>query len=194
MLEWFGRERRGFYVDIGCSHPFRISNTYLLYTLGWAGVAVDPIPHFASLYRRWRPRDVFINQGVGATESTLTYYELIPSVLSTFDQSYAQKKISAGEASLNKEYQVTVRTPNSIFSQFASDQKIDLLSVDVEGLDIEILSALDFNQFRPGVILVEFNTNRDKQILVTLLEAAGYDCSRTIGCNLFAVDSETRLP
>jgi FkbM family methyltransferase len=192
LTEWFGPGYCGFYVDVGCSHPFRISNTYLLYTLGWSGVAIDPIPHIAPLYRRWRPRDVFLNKGIGATESTLTYYELTPSVLSTFDSVYAQNKISAGQASLNKEYKVEVSTLNSVFLQYASGRKIDLLSVDVEGLDIEILSSIDFNIFRPRVIVVEFNSKNDQAIISNILEAAGYDCDRIIGCNIFAVDLRDR--
>src|SRR5687767_14678229 len=48
----------GPYVDIGSNHPFVYNNTFLLYTNGWRGVCIDPLPRFGDLYRRWRPDDV----------------------------------------------------------------------------------------------------------------------------------------
>lgn len=45
----------GAYVDVGCNHPFRISNTYLLYLNCWRGLCVDPLPRFTVLYKKWRP-------------------------------------------------------------------------------------------------------------------------------------------
>jgi hypothetical protein len=37
-------EERGIYVDVGAHHPFRFSNTALLYSQGWHGINIDPLP------------------------------------------------------------------------------------------------------------------------------------------------------
>lgn len=189
LIEWFGREYEGFYVDIGASHPFRISNTYGLYRLGWKGVVVDPIPLFRSLYRLWRRRDVFVNAGVGETGGTFAYFELTPSVLSTFDAAYKDRLIAEGKAVLQRTYDVDIIPINTLLERHVGARTIDFMSLDVEGLDVSIIRSLDFGRFRPRVISVEFNSDDDRDTLAGMLSAAGYDCSRTIGCNLFAIEA-----
>lgn len=180
----------GFYIDIGSSHPFRISNTYSLYRKGWSGVAVDPIPIFKSLFKLWRPRDVFVNKGVAPESGNLLYQELLPSVLSTFDVAYAKKLVTEGRAELLQTYRVEVVSPNTLFEKWVGSQKVDFLSVDVESLDFSILAAIDFDRFRPGLICVEFNSADDRVRLMNLFEANGYSLMTEIGCNLFVGDSK----
>ena len=54
----FEGRKTGFYVDIGCHHPFRFSNSYLFYKLGWRGICVDPLPGTKALFNKWRPEDI----------------------------------------------------------------------------------------------------------------------------------------
>lgn len=44
----------GFYVDVGCNHPLRGSNTYRFYRKGWRGICVDANPAFASMFAKKR--------------------------------------------------------------------------------------------------------------------------------------------
>jgi hypothetical protein len=185
LLDYFGKDYKGFYVDIGASHPFRISNTYSLYRTGWSGVAVDPIPSFNVLYRLWRKRDSFVNIGIAPVEGRLTYFELIPSVLSTFNAEYADTLIKDGRATLLQKYQVKVEDPNSFLEKWVGKKKIDFLSVDVESLDESILQAIDLSRFRPRLICVEFNSDVDKKKLLDLFASSGFKQVKIIGCNLF---------
>ena len=57
--EYF-KGRKGIYIDIGASHPFIISNTYLLYKNGWRGVTVEPIEYLHNRHKQLRPRDTAI--------------------------------------------------------------------------------------------------------------------------------------
>lgn len=34
--------KEGFYDDIGAHHPFRYSNTYIFYQIGWRGINIEP--------------------------------------------------------------------------------------------------------------------------------------------------------
>lgn len=165
---------KGLYFDIGCSHPFRISNTYLLYRKGWSGVAVDPIPHFSWLYRLWRPRDTFVNCGVASRSGKLKYHELLPSVLSSFDAAYVEELVARGRAEILREYTVDVIDINTLFDRYAAGRPIDLLSIDVENLDLDILSSLDFSRHQPRCICVEYNSEADKAALLAVLEPNGY--------------------
>ena len=182
---------RGLYFDIGCSHPFRISNTYLLYRSGWSGVAVDPIPHFSWLYRLWRPRDTFVNCGVASTAGKLKYHELLPSVLSSFDAVYVQEQIARGRAEILREYTVDVIDINTLFDRHSGGRAIDLLSIDVENLDLDILSSLDFSRHQPRCICVEYNSEGDKAALLALLEPNGYNDLHFTQGNIIALRAPT---
>ena len=37
----FSNKKKGFYVDVGCYHPKRFSNTAFLYGKGWNGINID---------------------------------------------------------------------------------------------------------------------------------------------------------
>lgn len=191
IQELFKEKSIGFYVDLGCSHPFRISNTYLFYRLGWSGVAVDPIPHFKLFWRLWRPRDVFLNCGIGPRSGVLEYYELLPSVLSTFVKDVAYEHVKSGTAAILKTYKVDVLSVHQLLDEIGQ-KRVDLLSIDVEGLDLDILSALDFDQFRPAVVSVECNSPSCYSNLLELFGRNDYALHAKTGCNLIFKDGLSR--
>jgi hypothetical protein len=51
---------KGFYVDVGCHHPKRGSNTYRLYKSGWKGILVDMEDDKVLAAKLARSRDVVI--------------------------------------------------------------------------------------------------------------------------------------
>jgi hypothetical protein len=52
--------------------------------------------------------------------------------------------------------EIRTRTLRELLDQYLpSDQKIDVLSVDVEGLDLQVLRSNDWIRYRPLVILAE---------------------------------------
>jgi Methyltransferase FkbM domain len=190
LAEYFSSKELGYYVDIGASHPFRISNTYSLYRKGWNGIAVDPIPAFKLLYRVWRPRDKFLNLGIAPQGGLLNYFELIPSVLSSFDANYVESLRAKGRAEILTKYDVAVITPNELFEVNVGGSRVDFMSIDVEGLDLRILQALDFSRFRPGLICVEFNSDEEGDNLINFFKSVDYKIVKTIGCNLFVTDAK----
>lgn len=173
----------GTYIDIGASHPFRISNTYLLYSEGWNGVVIEPIQRLCDLHRKWRPRDSQCCVAMSDQVGELTFYELTPSVLSTFDKTQAEQSIKTG-AILRSERQVPVWSLAYLCDKYFSDREIDLLSIDAEGLDYAILSGGDWTKYRPKMVVFEFN---GEQTTITptdeLLMRVGYRYLRSFGCN-----------
>ena len=69
----FAGRAAGMYLDIGASHPSRISNTWLLYKLGWSGVTVEPIERLSKLHRAWRPRDTQVQALIGEADGSMTF-------------------------------------------------------------------------------------------------------------------------
>jgi hypothetical protein len=70
MAMFRGRCSPGYYVDVGCFHPTKWSNTYAFYLRGWRGLAIDPNPAVGALWSRLRPCDTFLNFGVSDNPGT----------------------------------------------------------------------------------------------------------------------------
>jgi FkbM family methyltransferase len=186
VADFFGKRPNGFYLDLGASHPFRFSNTYLLYRSGWHGMTVEPIPRLGKLHRRWRPRDTLLPIAVGRTGGTLEFFEMTPSVLSTLDREVATQYVADRRAVIFQRYSIEVAPINQVFEQANAIAPIDFVSMDIEGLDTDVLSVVDFSRFRPSLFCIEFNNANARQDIEELFSRAKYEIVREIGCNLFA--------
>jgi FkbM family methyltransferase len=144
-------ERRGFYVDVGAYHPWRGSNTYKLYRRGWRGLTIEPNPDTARLFRRFRPGDIHIVKGVSPEPSELRYYRFDNPTLNTFSPEEAE----ARQARLERTQIVQCLPLSDLLNEHAGGRAVDLLSVDCEGMDLQVLQSLDWNAARPTVIIVE---------------------------------------
>jgi FkbM family methyltransferase len=147
-------QRKGIYVDVGCHHPYRYSNTYLLYQKGWTGICIDPLPGTINLFKKIRPRDIVIEMGITQKPSILTYYQFNESALNTFNPQVAAKHLESKKYKIINKTKVLTDTLSSILHQYKFNN-IDILSIDVEGMDLEVIKSLDFNIFRPKTIVIE---------------------------------------
>lgn len=160
----FESQDRGVYVDVGAHHPKRFSNTYLLYRRGWRGVNIDAAPGSMAAFRRERPRDVNLECGVAATAELRDFFVFNEPALSTFDAARAR---SLERPPYVIEAVRKVRcAPLSTILREHSIGAIDLLTIDVEGLDYEVLRTLDWEVSRPRVVLTE-QFSRDLAMLMT---------------------------
>lgn len=53
----FSKINNGVYIDIGCNHPIKFNNTYLLYKRGWKGINLDLDEKSISEFNILRPKD-----------------------------------------------------------------------------------------------------------------------------------------
>jgi len=149
-------QKNGFYVDVGCHHPFRFSNTYLFYRRGWSGICIDPLPGTAKLFGKWRKRDRVIETGVSQAPAELTYHMFDEPALNTFDAALAEERARQTRYRVVKSTKVPTDTLANILNRNASAVRtIDFLTVDVEGLDLEVLQSNDWQRYRPRIVLVE---------------------------------------
>jgi len=188
LKKYFG-DCIGKYLDIGANHPFRISNTYLLYSLGWSGVVVEPIPTLIKAHQKFRPRDLQLPLAVSNSRGELEFFELSPSVLSTFDSSLVASHIRGG-GKVRMTHKIEVQTLADISKQYFNNVECDLMSIDTEGFDYLVLSGNNWNSFRPKVIVFESNDYNDNQA-DDLLLSKGYELLETFGCNKIYRDDMT---
>jgi len=147
----------GFYVEVGCHHPFRFSNTYLFYKRGWRGLCIDPLPGTARSFKRWRPKDIVLEMGVSEQPATLTYHMYNEPAVNTFDAAAVARMAAEGRYRLVDKRPVPTKPLGDILREHLPPEvsQIDFFSIDVEGLDLQVLQSNDWQRFAPRTIVAE---------------------------------------
>lgn len=174
-------KKKGFYVDIGAYHPTYLSNTKLFYKKGWKGIQIEPNKKRAKLFTKERPDTVTLDFGVGIQESELDFYIFDADTLSTFSKESADEYCQLGHNLISVE-KVLIKPLSMIFKEYVKNIQIDILSLDVEGYDLEVLKTNDWDKFRPSFIVLEtieyskdiFDGKKLNQIYDPFLENIGY--------------------
>ena len=87
-----------------------------------------------------------------------------------------------------RETEIDVITINELFEDYVGDRKVDFLSIDIEGSDVEVIQGLDFVRFRPEVISIEVNIPSQVRPLLSFFEDARYGLIDKYGCNVLLED------
>jgi hypothetical protein len=135
----FQEVNNGCYIDVGAHHPLHDSVTKYFYDKGWRGIN--------------------INCAVADYSGQTTFYEVPGTGLS----SLLKPDVNGFYAFLGtqvKEFEIAVRTLTDILDEH-QPPTIDFLKIDVEGAELQVLNGLDFNKYRPKVVLLECVTPTD---------------------------------
>ena len=187
----FERKPSGFYVDVGAHHPFRFSNTCYFYRRGWRGINIDPNPDAIKAFLRDRPADINLSFGVSEEPGNIAFHFFNEPALNTFDVELAAERSRIPGYRLLETKSVPVRRLDDLLAEFLPpNQKIDFLSVDVEGLDLSVLRSNDWNRFRPHLLLVEAHERTIQAIqndpINVFAVAAGYQLiAKTLNTLIF---------
>ncbi|WP_158747098.1 FkbM family methyltransferase [Acidisphaera sp. L21] len=156
VLAWlFHGRKNGFYVDVGCHHPFRFSNTALLHNeQGWSGINIDVDERATALFKQHRPFDTNITMGVAGEAGIREVTIFDEGAINSFDKEAAAHPAWANIPRQSR--MVEVEPLGSILHRtMPKGRQINLLNIDAEGLDVEILASNDWAVFTPEVITVE---------------------------------------
>ena len=74
ILDIFKNQKKGYYLDIGCAHPIKNNNTYLLYRKGWNGINIDLDKENIDLFNSYRKRDFNVTAAVSDKEGETDLY------------------------------------------------------------------------------------------------------------------------
>jgi FkbM family methyltransferase len=200
ILEFIGIARPT-YLDIGAFAPIVWSNTYLLYQKGCRGVLVEPNPARRGALVAERPGDVVLSVGVGSGEPGEADFFMIGnadgSAIDTFQRAQADeaRRLVGEKASVKKVIKVPLVSINEIIAKHFRGAP-DFLSIDTEGMDLEILRSLDFNRFRPAVVCAEtliFGPKKVETRILDLMAERGYTVRGGTHVNTIFLD-DRRLP
>lgn len=150
------KRENGFYVDVGAHHPKRFSNTHYFYMRGWCGINIEPNPAVHDLFKKTRRRDVNLQMGISDNPGELLYYEFDDPALNTFDTRLMSERESSTPYRVIATRRIKVEPLASVLAaHLPSGQPIDFMSVDVEGLDLNVLRSNDWERFRPRCVVSE---------------------------------------
>ena len=152
---------KGFYVDVGCFHPKKYSNTYMLYKRGWSGVNIDMEKDKIKTFDLTRPNDFnFYGAVSDKVEKVKIFRNQKFGVSSTLNENMINKN------NIIDEKFIKTCTLNYILnlSPF-KNKEIDLLNIDTEGNDLKVLKSLDFNIYNPKIVIIETHLKDIDKIL-----------------------------
>ena len=160
------KKREGFYVDVGCHHPTRLNNCHLLYLNKWRGINIDINKVSIELFEVVRKEDINIHSAVSLKEKNIKFYYDKP--LSLYNSLLKNKDLKFSKTV--KSQKLTTILDSTKFK----NTKIDFLSVDAEGKDLEVLKSLNFQRYKPRFICIEI-WGKEKNKKFTLQKNSTYD-------------------
>ena len=156
----FSDVERGFYIDVGAAHPTFHSVTRHFYDRGWSGINIEPRPDMYEELTEHRSRDVNLRAGASdRPDWTTLYVVMVSSIdatdlggLSTMDKDLARRYSDAGH------HVTPVPTKVLTLEQVCRHHdvaEISFLKIDVEGYEARVIGGMDWQTYRPQVVLIE---------------------------------------
>jgi FkbM family methyltransferase len=194
----FEKKVSGFYIDVGAHHPFRFSNTFIFYKQGWRGINIDAMPGSMKIFQKKRPRDINLEIPIGNNNSMLTYYCFNEPALNGFSQKLSMERDGKEGFYIEKKILLQNRTLDSVLDMYLPyETKIDFMSIDVEGLDLDVLRSNDWLKYRPIIILIEILNSELAEIesseIAVFLKSNGYSIFSKAVHTVFFLDKKANL-
>lgn len=174
-------KENGFFVDVGAHHPMEYSTTFSLYLRGWSGINIEPNPEPMDSFRQLRPGDLTINLGVSKESKVMDYYSFNLSAGNTFLPEIAENtlKNDLRVHSNQAPQKIQTRPLRDILDEhYPQNRYFDLLSIDVEGMDLEVLESSNWKKYRPELVMVEDHNfdmeNPQKSLTFQFMKRQGY--------------------
>lgn len=181
------------YLDIGANDPVKLSNTYLLHSkYGLRGGLVEANPTLITQLKRERKGDIVLNVGLSDKNGSLPFYIMESDVLSTFDYKAAQEMERMGASRIRSKIDVPVVTFTEVVKKHFNSKCPYIVSIDTEGHEMTILNSIDFDRYRPYIMIVEtmnFESGEKEDEIINFLLSKNYCVAADTSINSIFVDT-----
>ena len=170
-----------YFVDVGAFDGKHYSNSLFFEELSWRGVCIEAQPSSYEKCRVNRKCEVIqaIVSGTDGGSELFVRNENEPML------SHVTRTHSQG-------FSLPTRSLNSILAEVNAPEKIDYLSIDVEGLDFEVLKSLDTEKYYVTAITIEHNGSEQGSDIANWLWGNGY-LVRIVNWDFFAIKDQVRV-
>lgn len=191
IQDLLGDIEHGIFVEAGAYDGINLSNTFALEQCGWNGLLVEPNPVNAAACRSNRPLSLVEHYALGDMASNgeveftaATSENDSPLSFVKADEKHLKRCIEAG-CVLTK-YRVPIAPLDFLLEKHAIES-VDFFSLDVEGMELDVLRGFSILKYKPRLIMVEKQYDMRDDAVKGYLEAAGYANLLTRACNAFFV-------
>lgn len=174
----FNYKNNGFFIELGAHDGLFQSNTaFFEFTHNWKGILIEPTPGYLECIKN-RPNSKVYNKCCVSNDYTEKYIKgdflTMGAMCSVNGERLKQTSLVDVEASTLE------NIIDDYFSKFNNNQahKIDFLSLDTEGYELNVLRGLNLDKYRPEYMLIEIYKN-DYENIITFLINNNY----TLICN-----------
>ena len=174
----FRNIHKGVYMDVGCNHPIKYNNTYLLNKRGWSGINIDLDKTCINEFNIFRKKDHNIQELVGSIdgEEKEIYYYHERSAINTISKPLADKReIKPKEILIKKTKSLNKIIDTSPYY----NKKINFMSIDIENYEYEALKNFNFQKYQIDLIVTEF-TDMNQNKLETYTQSLDYIMSSNL--------------
>ena len=163
---------RGVFVEVGAAGPEFLSMSLHFRENGWRVIGIEPNPEFCKLHRE-KGYEV-LQYACGDRDEDNVEFFVVDSQGAAYSggkvsyESFSSLGLKSSYAGLKKDINqrkiiVQLRRLDTILETHAPDvRQIDILSIDVEGWELEVIDGLNTTKYRPRLMIVEnlFNSNK----------------------------------
>lgn len=114
------------------------------------------MPGSKNKFDRIRPKDINLEIPISSKEEELTYYIFNEPALNGFSRELSSEGEKLNAYKIVKTVEMKTKTLGSVLDTFLpKGQNIDFMSIDVEGLDSEVLKSNNWDKYVPMYIIIE---------------------------------------
>ena len=201
IIKLFNKSKKGTYLDVGCFHPTRQNNTYLMYKQGWSGINIDLNPLTIELFKIARPYDINICAAVSSKKGVKNlFFDHQLSSINTISKNHTLFIAKAFNIKDLKKRRIRTTTLDNLLKK-RRIKKIDFMNIDIEGHELEVLKKLNFKHFDIKVICIEIvnydfyskNIKINKNQIFKILRKNNYTLKFKSFVNYIFVKNENKI-
>jgi len=180
--EIFDHRSEGGCVEVGANDGIMDSMTYHFELIGWNCLLVEPIPDLARKISEKR-NCIVKNYAASSEEGEATFFIAEDAMgMSGIDLSRKQKQAITRAGGTPKKITARKKPLDTIIDE-SNFGRIDFISIDVEGHELEVLKGFSVERYRPRILLIEDNSNQTDQTVQNYMKTKGYIISKRTGVN-----------
>lgn len=193
IQKYFDPEYVGTCIDIGAGLGTDRSNTYYFEKKYWTCLCIEPNPNLYNHMRMYRRLALNLACSNHDKKSAPFHVYVVDQNNQEAISSLVvdQRLVESHKEIINETYriEVEVKKLDTILSRI-NIEKIDFLSIDTEGTELDVLQGFDLEKWKPKLLVVENNFNETK--IKDYLARFGYILSERIGVNDFYLRSDEK--
>jgi FkbM family methyltransferase len=202
VINHYFKDFKGTVLDIGANDGKTFSNSLALIENGWNAILIEPnkeaFKDLTELHKdRYKVGVLIPSQGcnpvtclniaIGNETKTTELFINEPHIkgdnglLSTFDDK--QKLIWGNFFHNHKKQMIEMVTFEDLIKSNPYIKKLDFITIDVEGMDFDVLKQIDFDKFKTRMVCVEYN-NVNSEMYEQHMAKYGFNLHYKNFCNL----------